>query len=555
MKRIAIFITLIPSLLFSQAAGLMPKIEEYVDSAQKVWGFQGTVLIAKHNTVIFEEAYGMANLEKNQPNTVTTKFLIGSITKSFTAIAIMQLVEKGILELDQPITLYLEAYPSETGNKITIRHLLSHTSGIPVYSMLADFQTKAMLLNLVKDVIALFKDEPLMFEPGSKQRYGSPGYLLLGVIIENVTGLTYQEYVRRYITEPSGMFGTDILKDYKTRPGFAKGYHRNPDGKFTIAEPLLFPIAFSAGALSSTAHDLYLLDRALNENSLLDPNSIDVMISSENGEYGCGFSIRNLGEHKVIGHDGSAPGYIATYQRWLDDSLYVVVLCNNASLPLPIFNIADALAAIILSEKYEMPILKSPLPVHITELSEYEGVYQEKNGTYYVIGLVGHRLANRNDAGIIKSILPESKDILYYEQDFLTTLTFLRNANGSISGLIQSSFLDERFAEKVNNPLADSIACDGAIITIPVTILKTFEGSYQFSPNAPDWNIFVKGNGLFAQAAELPAIELLPLSEKAFCIRSLGVKVVFNQEDNQTTGLTYIDQGVKHNACKVSGSN
>jgi len=552
MTRILIIIFLLSSILCSQEADNKTKIDEYLKRAQEVWGFQGTVLIARSDKIIYEKAYGMANLENNQPNTISTKFLIGSVTKSFTAIAIMQLVEKGILKIDQPITSYLKDYPAETGDKITIRHLLSHTSGIPVFSMLPDFRTKAMLSSSVDDIVNLFKDEPLLFEPGSKQQYGSPGYLLLGIIIENATGLTYQEYIRRYITEPSGMFGTDIVRDYRTRPDFATGYHRNPNGQFVIAEPLLFPIAFSAGGLSSTAHDMHLLDRALNGNSLLNPNSLEFMLTSEINEYGHGFNIRNLEGHIVVGHDGSAPGFCATFQRWLDDSLCIIVLCNNANLPLPPYSVADGLAAILLKTTCELPRLKSPTSMDINALVEYEGVYQEDNGEYHVIGLVGHRLAERNNAGIIKPIIPEAKDKFYYEQNCMTTLVFSRDTDENIIQYALKKTFDGQVMRKINKSKSDSIACKGSIVSIPVSILKRYTGVYQFTPDSPNWNVFIEEDKLYAQVSGLPSIELLPLSIDIFCIRSLGAEVIFSCEnEKRVTGLSFVHQGVTNNARKI----
>ncbi|MCP4584140.1 MAG: beta-lactamase family protein [candidate division Zixibacteria bacterium] len=556
MKRIIIFIILIPSFLCSQELGVKEKIDEYLEQTEKVWEFQGSVLVAKSDVIIYDDVYGMANLKDKKRNTTTTKFLIGSVTKSFTAIAIMQLVEKGVLNLDHPISSYLKNYSVDNWRKITIRHLLSHTSGIPVFSMLPDFRKKAMLSSSVNDIVDLFKDEPLIFEPGTKQQYGSPGYLLLGIIIEDVTGLTYQDYIKQHISNIAGMSETDICEDYKSRPDFAIGYFKEARGKLIEAEPMIFPVAFSAGALSSTTHDLYLLDCALNGDILLNANSLEIMLNSEKGEYGLGFNIRNLAGHKIAGHDGTAPGFCATFQRWLDDSLCVVILSNNASLPLPIFNIADALAAIVLNERYELPLLKHPIPLEIDQLTEYEGVYQEKNDTYHVIGLVGHRLAERNNYGIVKPILPESEDIFYYEQDLTATIRFSRDGEGNISQLISKKLFDERVAHKLGEAKADSIACAGSIVSVPTSVLNIYEGSYQFSPEAPNWNIFVNENRLFARAAGLPAIELLPLSETTFCIRSLGTRVMFNYDDNNTViGITYIDQGTKRNARRISKSN
>jgi len=205
-------------------------MQEYLNAAVRFWNFQGSVLAAKDGRVVFKAGYGLADAEKKIPSTPATKYLIASITKTFTAAAVLLLEEEGLLKLSDPIAKYLEDYPPETAAKVTIHHLLSHTSGIPEAA--ADPRSLGDLTKprTPEELIALFKDKPLEFEPGAGCRYSNSGYVVLGKIIECASGRSYYDYVREKIFLPLGMKDSGVGGADRDVAELAVGYIEGRDG-------------------------------------------------------------------------------------------------------------------------------------------------------------------------------------------------------------------------------------------------------------------------------------------------------------------------------------
>jgi len=182
------------------AQDIEAKVDEYVGTYLKIGNFSGSILIAKEGRILLSKGYGMANLEHDVPNAPQTIFRLGSVTKQFTSMAIMQLREKGRLDVDDPIAKYLPTYPN--GEEITIHHLLTHTSGIPDFGEFPDLQKTIMIPSPVEKTIQRFKDKPLEFTPGEKFKYSNSGYILLGYIIEKVCGTSYEEFLKENVFQP-----------------------------------------------------------------------------------------------------------------------------------------------------------------------------------------------------------------------------------------------------------------------------------------------------------------------------------------------------------------
>ena len=186
--------------------------------------FSGVVLIAKDGKPVFEKAYGLANKAKNIPNNTETRFNLGSMNKMFTAVAIAQLAEAGKLSFDDTVGKHLPDYPNkDVANKVTIHQLLTHTSGLGSYWN-AKFEAKKATIKSVSDYLALFADEPLKLEPGKRFQYSNSGFIVLGAIIEKVSGQSYYDYVREHIYKPAGMKNTDAYEMTANTPNLAMGY-------------------------------------------------------------------------------------------------------------------------------------------------------------------------------------------------------------------------------------------------------------------------------------------------------------------------------------------
>src|SRR6478672_6023265 len=255
-------ILLITSASHTLAQDHFAKIDALLKQYSDFGLFQGSVLVSDRGK-IYEKGFGLANKEWDIPNAPDTKFRLGSITKQFTATLILQLIEQGKVKLDGKITDYLTDYRKDTGDKVTIQHLLTHTSGIPNYTSRPDFMTKISRDPYpVMDFVKKYASDDLEFEPGSKFSYDNGGYFILGAIIEKVTGKSYEQNLREKIFDPLGMTDSGYDHSETILPKRATGYGKMPTG-FVNSAYMDMSIPYAAGSLYSTARDLYKWDRAL----------------------------------------------------------------------------------------------------------------------------------------------------------------------------------------------------------------------------------------------------------------------------------------------------
>ncbi len=269
------------------------KIQEVLSTAHKHRLFNGTALVAENGKIIYKSAFGMANMEWAIPNTPDTKFRLASITKQFTAALTLQLVEQGKLKIDGKITDYLPDYRKDVGDKVTIHHLLTHTSGIPSYtSQPGFFENVSRNPYKVADFVKKYTSGELEFEPGSKYSYNNSGYFLLGAIIEKVTGKTYEQALKEYILDPAGMKNSGYDRHDTLISKRAAAYAKTENG-YNNAAYLDMSIPYAAGSLYSTVDDLYLWDQALYADKLLSAASKELMYKPFLDNYAYGWNVTN----------------------------------------------------------------------------------------------------------------------------------------------------------------------------------------------------------------------------------------------------------------------
>lgn len=291
--------------------------------------FSGAVLIAQDGEILLSQGYGLANREWDIPNTPQTKFRIGSITKQFTAMAILRLQEEGALSVDDSICTYLDDCP-ETWQPITIHHLLTHTSGIPNLTELSDYSQLRPLPSLGEKTLQRFIDLPLDFEPGTEFYYSNSGYIVLGLIIEHVSDQTYGNFLTTTFFDPLGIENTGIDSNIRIIPHRAEGY------KSTTykADYINMTIPYAAGALYSTVEDLYIWDQALHGGEVVSPETWDAMLAAayplpnNDAQYGYGLIINTASEHPNIGHRGGIEGFVSVMLHYTDDNTTVIILSN-----------------------------------------------------------------------------------------------------------------------------------------------------------------------------------------------------------------------------------
>lgn len=308
---------------------LPAKLDQVIAGFQKDHSFIGSVLIAKGGKVILEKGYGMANIELGVPNGPDTKFRLGSITKQFTATAILQLEEQHKLSVTDAACKYIAECP-DSWKAITIHQLLSHTSGIPSYTSDPQFmKPKFMRIPLTPmEILMLSKDKPLDFPPGEKWRYDNSGYIFLGIIIEKVSGENYAEYLHEHIFAPLDMQDTGYDVSAAILKNRAAGYGSSRGG-FHNSEYLDMSLPYAAGSLYSTVRDLYRWDRALYIDKVLTKASRDKMWTPVKNDYGYGWGIKPEHGHKQIAHGGGINGFSTFISRYPDDDAVVIVLSNN----------------------------------------------------------------------------------------------------------------------------------------------------------------------------------------------------------------------------------
>ncbi|HYI97190.1 MAG TPA: serine hydrolase [Bryobacteraceae bacterium] len=310
------------------------KIDEFLSRYHTNGQFNGTVLVSEGGKVIYKKGFGLANMEWEIPNTPDTKFRLGSITKQFTAAVILQLVNEGKIGLNDKLSQYIPDYPKKTADRVTIHQLLNHTSGIPSYTGLPNFmRDKVRDAYTPLDLVKVFWEMDLEFEPGSRFRYNNSGYHLLGVIIEKVTGKTYAEALRERIFDPLKMSASGYDLNQPLLLKRAGAYERTLDG-YQNAGFLDMTIPYAAGSLYSTVEDLYTWDQALYTDKVLPAKSKDLMFTPALDNYAYGWVVRKsdvLGEDRkitVIGHGGGIHGFNTLIERIPSDK-HLIVLLNN----------------------------------------------------------------------------------------------------------------------------------------------------------------------------------------------------------------------------------
>lgn len=325
-----LLIVILSTKTFAQA--FEAKIDSLIQTEfNEKYGPGGAFLIAKDGKPIYQKAFGKANLELDAALTPESVFQIGSMTKQFTAVAVLMLEEQGKLKVNDPISKYIEDYPA--GEKITIHHLLTHTSGIKDFTKMKTLREIAQKEMTPKMMVDFFKNEPVDFAPGEKFDYNNSGYVVLGYIIELVSGETYEDFIKKYIFEKAGMSQSYYASDRQVISSRAYGYHKKEYG-FVNKTVISFSVPFSSGSLMSSLADMLKWQNALNKNVLLNVESTKKAFSKyklNNGEeftYGYGWHIKELNGTPSREHGGSVFGFKSMGVYIPSEDIYVVGFSN-----------------------------------------------------------------------------------------------------------------------------------------------------------------------------------------------------------------------------------
>ena len=371
--------------------------------------FMGSVLVASGNDVLLSKGYGSANLEWEIPNSASTKFRLGSITKQFTAASILLLEERGKLTVNDPVKKHLPDAPAEW-DKITIFHLLTHTSGIPSFTDFPDYQSTEAFATTPEKLVARFRDKPLEFAPGERMNYSNSGYVLLGYLIERISGESYESFVQKNIFTPLAMKDSGYDSNSAVIARRAAGYEPSPNGP-TNAGFIHMSIPHAAGALYSTTEDLLRWEQGLFGGKLLSQESLQKMTTPFKADYAFGLVVRTEKGRKVIEHGGGIEGFNTSLAYYPEDKLTVVVLGNlNGSAP---DQIATQLAAIAHGETVTLQSERKEIKLDAKALSRYVGAYQLAPGAVMLVTLDNDQLISQlTNQGPIP-IFPQSETVFF----------------------------------------------------------------------------------------------------------------------------------------------
>jgi CubicO group peptidase (beta-lactamase class C family) len=493
------------------------------------------VLISKKGEVIYKKALGMAHLELNQPMQMDNVFWIASIGKQFTAIAILQLMEQGKLNLQDEITRFLPDYPTQ-GTKITIEHLLTHTSGIHNFSGMPDPEKKLALDCTPEEVINFFKHLPMRFTPGTKWEYSNSGYVLLGYIIEKITGNSYANYLEEHIFKPLGMTQSLYASDKKIIKNRAGSYTIGKQG-FQNATSRNISNVYAAGAIQSTADDFFKWHRALHSYKLVKKETLDKAFTGyqlQDGtktEYGYGWRLGSVYEYPSIWHGGLITGF-GTVELYLPEQDVFVIVFSNCDCYYP-KDLASRLAALAIGKTYEY----KEIPVAIATLKKYTGVYKNKKGQERIITLSENQLYSQLGRGPKSRLKAYQADQFYFENDTRTTIEFSQNKKAVVVHLITKKLDGIEIWQKTNLPLPDS---NGS--KVDSKILDTYVGEYEI-PSVMRFSVTKVKDRLFIQAEGQDSFELFAETVHTFFTKVNDAEFEFVKDENGKVIKVILSQG------------
>jgi CubicO group peptidase (beta-lactamase class C family) len=423
-KKWLAILLILPAFLSAQT--IADKADSLLSAYYKQDLFTGTVLIAQGDKIVFERSYGMANREKQTKINSQTQFRIGSITKPVTAMIILQLKDKGLLKLSDPLSKYIPGIPN--GDSATIEHLLNHTSGIKSLTSTERYRKEKLQIKTKQDVINILKAEPAVFSVGTKWQYSNSNFILLGYIAEQVTGKQLSTLIDEFSSR-IGMKQTGLDLDARTAKNKALGYEAGAIEDYQPVPDINIDIIAGAGGMYSTARDLYKLDRALYTNSILPDSTKSQMFATRKGNYGLGWETETYKNKIELGHSGSIEGFKAQILRYPETGTCIIFLSNYFNTRGP--QICEALKAIAFNEPYKLPEQRNFVKLSEKELSNYEGIYSFNGGM---------KMDLKASSGVLLSIIKgqpvvgfkplSEKD--FYNKSNNSQMEFIKDSNGVI---------------------------------------------------------------------------------------------------------------------------
>ncbi len=536
MKKIALAVTLalISLAVLVRAAGAAPappaadealaaKIDAVMSAVYKPDQPGAAVIVRRNGQTLFRKGYGLANLELGVPVAPDMVFRLGSITKQFTSVAVLLLAQEGKIGLQDEITKFLPDYPTQ-GRKITIEHLLTHTSGIRSYTDMAEWLPLWRKDFTVKELIDLFKDQPMSFEPGRSWSYNNSAYVLLGAVIEKASGLTYERFVEERLFKPLGMTSSCYDSPDRIIPRRVAGYQAGAQG-FVNAPYLSMTQPYAAGSLASTVDDLAAWNDAVFGGKVVGKDWLDKawtpykLANGESSGYGYGWFIADFAGHRSIEHGGGINGFTTYEMTFPEDGLFIAILTNSAVAGRDPEPRAVKIAWLVLG--LPEPERKAAA-VPAAKLDRIAGVYADERGQEYYFSRDGARLFAQRQGGA-KNEMQAASPAEFFLKDNPARFSFVKDAGGRVTGLrIQSRIGPAQLFAKTSKPLPGP----RKEIALDPKLYDRLAGEYELQPGFT-LKVLRRGDKLISQATGQPEVELFPESETRFFLKVVDAQVDF----------------------------
>jgi CubicO group peptidase (beta-lactamase class C family) len=506
-------------------------------------GTGAAVIIARDGEVLYRNAVGMANLELGVEMSPDHVFRIGSITKQFTACAILKLAEEGKLDLQDDITKYIEDYPTH-GHTITIEHLLTHTSGIKSYTSMEEWTAEVRKKDFTPaEMVDFFKNQPIDFAPGEKWVYNNSAYFLLGYIVELVSGTTYESYIDSTFFKPLGMNNSYYGSTSRIIPKRADGYAQGKDG-LKNDDFLSMTQPYGAGSLLSTVDDLYIWYSAVFNLEVISASSLKKattqyeLNSGKKTGYGYAWFIGNIQGRSSINHGGGINGYLSASMFLPEEKLFVAVF-SNCTCKRP-GGIAEDMAAIALGKPFEW----KSISLDDELLKSYEAVFaSEYDGELIIQYRDGKVFAMRTGGSEIE-ITAFEKD-KFFVLEGTSTFHFVRNSSDEIVAVISKGTSDAIEWKRTDKAIPRIEA-----IEVDETRRKEYLGKYGIAPEFI-LTVFAEEGKLYVQASGQGKVEIIPVALDEFKIMGVDAKLVFERGADGHIEHLILHQNGEHKARKL----
>jgi CubicO group peptidase (beta-lactamase class C family) len=439
-------------ILHAQSADdtLYSKLDEYLNAAESVYKFNGSALVAQHGRIILQKGYGYKNADAKALNDANGIFEIGSITKQFTATIILKLQEEGKLSVHDKLDKYFPQFIY--ANDITIEDLLTHTSGIYNYTNDIDDNDSAIVSNPVSKYVVLdiVFNKPIDFPPGTEFRYSNSGYYLLGLIIEKVTGQSYEAMVRKLIFDPLQMQHSGFNFRQLTDTNKTTGYRSLNENEHVIAQRWDSTVTFSAGAIYSTCSDLYKWAKAIATGQILSSASWQQAFTPHLQHYGYGFFIDSSSGSLCIRHSGGLPGFVSYFMYYPAEDITIILLNNKGYYGDGLTGISAGLSAIMFHQPYQLLTAYKETAISIDLLKKYTGVYAFDKKRKAIVTLEDNHLQIAAPAGgLPKSPLYAENDMFFYLKVIDGFIEFVKDNNGKVTQLISHANGKDEVCRKI----------------------------------------------------------------------------------------------------------